>query len=72
LIVLAILNGGILLYLTRYVMFYRDEWNLIANARGWDPGVFLKPHDQYPSTFPVLIWKLLFVAVGIRLSLIHI
>jgi hypothetical protein len=45
--------------------FYYDEWNFVMNRRGWDVDTFLRPHNEHLSLVPVLIFKLLFVTVGL-------
>jgi hypothetical protein len=45
--------------------FFYDEWNFVLNRRGWDPHSLLRPHNEHLSLLPVLIYKLLFVTVGL-------
>jgi hypothetical protein len=45
--------------------FYYDEWNFVMNRRDWDAETFLRPHNEHLSLLPVLIFKLLFVTVGL-------
>lgn len=45
--------------------FYYDEWNFLMNRRDWTVGTFLEPHNEHLSLVPVVVYKLLFVAVGI-------
>jgi hypothetical protein len=45
--------------------FYFDEWNFVMNRRDWDVDTFLRPHNEHFSLVPVLIFKLLFVTVGL-------
>jgi hypothetical protein len=45
--------------------FYYDEWNFVMNRRGWDVDTFLRPHNEHLSLLPVLIFKFLFVSVGL-------
>ena len=45
--------------------FYYDEWNFVMNRRGWDVDTFLRAHNEHLSLLPVLIFKLLFVSVGL-------
>jgi hypothetical protein len=45
--------------------FYSDEWNFVMNRRGWDAETFLRPHNEHLSLLPVLVFKLLFVTVGL-------
>jgi hypothetical protein len=45
--------------------FNYDEWNWVMNRRGWSAGALLEPHNEHLSLIPVLVFKLLFVTVGI-------
>jgi hypothetical protein len=45
--------------------FYFDEWNFVVNRRDWDIDTFLRPHNEHFSLVPVLIYKLLFLTVGL-------
>ena len=45
--------------------FYYDEWNFVMNRREWDVETFLRAHNEHLSLVPVLIFKLLFVTVGL-------
>jgi hypothetical protein len=45
--------------------FNYDEWNWVMNRRGWSAATLLDPHNEHLSLIPVLIFKLLFVTVGI-------
>jgi hypothetical protein len=45
--------------------FYFDEWNFVMNRRDWNVDTFLRPHNEHFSLVPVLIFKLLFVTVGL-------
>lgn len=57
---------GAVLYLTRYRNFFYDEWAWVVSRRGWDFNVFILPHGNHWSTIPILLWKVLFVTLGIR------
>lgn len=45
--------------------FNYDEWNWVMNRRGWSAATLLNPHNEHLSLIPVLIFKVLFVTVGI-------
>ena len=45
--------------------FYYDEWNFVMNRREWDVETFLRAHNEHLSLLPVLVFKLLFVTVGL-------
>ena len=54
------------LYLTSYRNFFYDEWAFISSRRPWQLDVILLPHNGHWATLPILLWKLLFVTVGLR------
>jgi hypothetical protein len=53
-------------YLTRQFGFFQDEWEFIINRRGWNANAFLVPHVQSLLAVPILVYKLLFVTVGVQ------
>ncbi|MFI5283092.1 MAG: hypothetical protein ACHQ0J_08180 [Candidatus Dormibacterales bacterium] len=66
LVVTSALAFAAILYVTSYVNFFFDEWELIEYDRPWNLTVLLLPHNEHWYTIPIFIWKLLFVVVGIR------
>jgi hypothetical protein len=62
---LSLLVAGGLLYVTRYMNFFWDEWDLVSYERSWSVHRLLLPHFEHWMTIPILIWKVLFVVVGI-------
>lgn len=66
LVACSILAFAAVLYLTSYKSFFYDEWIFIAARRPWTVDVFFLSHNGDWSTIPVLVWKILFVTVGIR------
>jgi hypothetical protein len=66
LIALSLLVSGWVLYLTSYKTFFYDEWDFIIRNRQWDLNLMLLAHNEHWTTIPILVWKLLFVLVGIR------
>jgi hypothetical protein len=56
----------LLLYITRYLNFFSDEWYFIESRRPWHPDTLLSPHYGQWMSIPVLIWKALFAVVGLR------
>jgi hypothetical protein len=54
------------LYLTRHFGFFQDEFDFILNRRGWSPGALLAPVNQHLFVLPLIVYKLLFVTVGLR------
>lgn len=63
---LAALTLALLMYLTRAVGFYYDEWNFVLDRSGNAPGVFLRPHNEHISIVPVLIYKALIAIFGLN------
>lgn len=66
LLVTSIVVFAWLLFATSYRNFFLDEWAFIEQRRPWDVNLFLLPHGDHWSTLPILLWKTLFVTVGIR------
>jgi hypothetical protein len=54
------------LSLTSYRNFFYDEWSFVVSRRTWNPLLLILPHGNHWSTIPILVWKLLFVVVGLR------
>lgn len=54
------------LHLTSYKTFFLDEWTFIVSRRPWDLGLIFVPQNGYLTVIPILVWKVLFVAVGLR------
>jgi hypothetical protein len=46
--------------------FFYDEWDFVTGYRPGQATSILFPHNEHWSTIPILIWKLLFVLVGLR------
>jgi hypothetical protein len=58
--------GAVNLYRKGLGLTFRyDEWNWVMNRRGWSADALLKPHNEHLSLIPVLIFKVLFITVGI-------
>src|SRR4051812_13880592 len=51
------LAAALLLYETRGLIFYYDEWDFLLTRRGWGARVLLAPHNEHPSLVPILVWK---------------
>src|SRR5579864_3956099 len=64
--VLSLVACAGVFYLTRYRSFFYDEWAWIEYRRPWSFDVFALSHDGHWSTIPILVWKILFITVGIR------
>ena len=65
LVVSALVFAGVL-YLTNYKDFYYDEWDFVSQYRPSQSTSIWLPHNEHWSTLPILLWKLLFLAFGIR------
>ena len=63
--VLMALAAAFFAYQGRGFVFHFDEWNWIMNRRAWNAAVFLEPHNEHAVAVPMLIFKLLFVTVGL-------
>lgn len=55
-----------MLYATRRLGFWQDEWSFVTTRLNWNPGVFLRAFNQQPMIFPVLVYKLLLVSAGLE------
>lgn len=56
----------LVLYYTSYVNFYFDEWDFAASRVDWSISSFFLPHNEHWSTLPILVWKVLLLAFGLR------
>jgi hypothetical protein len=54
-----------LTYLTSYKNFFYDEWDFVTKDRPWDVNLLLLSHNGHWLTIPILVWKLLFISIGI-------
>lgn len=54
------------IYLTRHFSFFQDEYAFILTRHDWSLGAFLRPYNQALSVVPVVVYKLLFVTVGLH------
>lgn len=63
---LALLSTVVVLYLSRHFGFWWDEWTWILERRGVTLATYFEPHNiEHWSTVPIVIYQLLFRAVGI-------
>ena len=63
---LALLAAALLLYLSRHLSFWWDEWTWILERRGDTLQTYFRPHNlEQWSTVPIAIYHLLFRTVGI-------
>jgi hypothetical protein len=56
----------LLLYATRHLTFFFDEWDIILDRRGTGISTYLDPHNGHLLLFPVAVYKVLFAIVGLR------
>src|SRR5437764_10292120 len=61
-----LLAAVLLLYAGRHLTFYFDEWTFILKRRGGSVGTYLDPHNAHLVLFSVVVYKLLFVIVGLH------
>lgn len=66
LVALSVVTFAGVLYLTRYMNFFYDEWDFVTAYRPGQSTSILFPHNEHWSTIPILIWKLLFAVFGLR------
>jgi len=66
LVALIIVGTTVLYSKGRGLTFYYDEWNFIMNRREWTLDAFLAAHNEHLHLIPVVIYKLLFVTVGLN------
>jgi hypothetical protein len=57
---------AICLYLTRHQWFFNDEWEFFARMLPGRQLHLLVPHNEHWSTIPLLAYKALFTAFGLR------
>src|SRR5947209_1171700 len=50
---------GALLYATRNLDFYYDEWSFLESSPRWTLRSYFQPHNEHWSTVPMLIYKAL-------------
>lgn len=69
--------GGLTIWFTEDgTTFYFDDWEFVISRVGHAPSVFLRPHVDHPSVFPILIYKGLLEVFGLShywvFRLVHI
>jgi hypothetical protein len=67
---LAVLAGGILVYLARRTTFWQDEWGVIDYQRPLAD--ILQPLNEHWSTIPILLYRTTFSIVGLHSYLPYI
>jgi hypothetical protein len=61
---LMLLAFAVLLYASRDIGFNYDEWDFVLHRRANTLDVLLTPNNEHLSLVPVLVYKVLFKAVG--------
>src|SRR3954451_23563343 len=51
------LAAALLLYETRGLIFYYDEWDFLLRRHGSDARTVLAAHNAQPPLVPVAVWK---------------
>lgn len=64
--VIALLAGGLCLYVTRSAVPTADEWLWFLYRRGNSAHAFLTPYNGHFSLVPLLIYRALWTTVGLR------
>ena len=64
--VIAAATVPALLYLTRRLDFFYDEWDFLLGAPTWTLRDYFLPHNEHWSTIPALIYKLILTSYGAR------
>ena len=64
--VLLVVGAVLVLTQTRGTTFSTDEWTWILQRRQWNIHTLLDPHNGHLSLVPLLLYKILFVVVGLR------
>lgn len=62
----ALISGVVLLRFFDGLTFFYDEWNFIQDRRAWDADAFLERHNEHIAVVPALVFKVLFVTVGLE------
>jgi hypothetical protein len=61
--------AGILLILQSHLTFLADDWRFLLQRRGFNTGVFLRPHTDHIVLAPVAIYKTLLAIFGMSSAL---
>lgn len=64
-IVLAISGAALVLWLSRGMTFFSDEWAFIERRSLADLGTWLAPHNEHWWTLPVIAYRVLVETVGL-------
>jgi hypothetical protein len=56
----------LMLYITRKLGFFQDEWSFVTTRLGWSPSVFLRAFNQQPMILTILVYKLLLPVAGLQ------
>ena len=69
---LAAIAFIVLFYLARTMTFRTDDWDLIANVSLSDPISLFRPHNEQWLTIPALLFRAVFLVVGMHTYLPYI
>jgi hypothetical protein len=61
-----IIGFAVLLYITRKLWFWFDEWEFLTRGIAGRPLALFVPHHEHWSTIPVLVYRGLFNLFGVR------
>lgn len=62
----AVVAVPIIVYQGRDQWFFWDEWDFLASRELTVPGALARPHNEHWTTLPVIVYRLLFRAVGLH------
>ncbi len=57
---------ALMLYDTRKLGFWQDEWSFVTTRLSWSPDTFLRAFNQQPMMLTVLVYKLLLPTAGLQ------
>ena len=66
LVAMMVVASAVILAKGRGLTFSYDEWDWIVGRIPWRTDVLLTPHNGHLSLVPLLIFKVLFVTVGLK------
>ncbi len=57
---------GLILYESRHLDFYYDEWSFVEAAPHWHLHDYFVPHNEHWSTGPMIVYKVMLATVGMH------
>lgn len=63
--VVVVVALPVILHTNREQWFFFDEWDFLADRSLTDPGDLLRPHNEHWSTIPIILYRLVWQAVGL-------